>query len=218
MVLPAVKTVNADAPYQVHLDLSKNYFAGKIDEFSNVCEISMTASSFTSGEKITDCSDLKTVNITGSFTSSSVPSGFGNTVMLSNCSNFEKFVFVDATSLYLENGVLNIWQIDDNSHRNITDNVIEIHIPATVASLEIQDRFEIQSTNLDAFSHVKFVYEGTASKLNTVTIKRTKTNPNAAWKDCQGRENIRIYYNNGGNYTSYKTWTPNANSETGTLN
>lgn len=214
----SIKAAIANAPYKVHLDLSKNYFAGKIDEFSNVCEISMTASSFTSGEKITDCSDLKTVNITGSFTSSSVPSGFGNTVMLSNCSNFEKFVFVDATSLYLENGVLNIWQIEDHSHRSITDNVIEIHIPATVTSLEIQDRFEIQSTDLDAFSHVKFVYEGTASNLNSVTIKRTKTNENAAWKNCQGRENIRIYYKNGGSYTSYKTWTPNANSETGTLN
>lgn len=214
----SIKNAIANAPYKVHLDLSKNYFAGRIDEFSNVCEISMTASSFSSGQKITDCSDLKTVNITGSFTSSSVPSGFGNTVMLSNCSNFEKFVFVDATSLYLENGVLNIWQIGNTSHRSITDNVIEIHIPATVTSLEIQDRFEIQSTDLDAFSHVKFVYEGTASKLNSVTIKRTKTNENAAWCNCQGRENIRIYYKNGGSYTSYKTWTPNANSETGTLN
>ena len=104
-----------------------------------------------------------------------------------------------------------------NTVRNIRNAVIKIYIPETVTSIEIFDRFEIQSTDLDAFGYVKVIYNGSLSKLqNNVTITRVLSG-SGTWKAAAPpRDGIDIYYN--GSTTQYKRWKPTANSASGTLN
>ena len=203
---------------KIHLDLTQATSKPALDSISTIEQVSVDKAYFDSGLKIQNCSNLKTINIYGSFTSTAAPYGFSSTNMVYNCTSFEAFNFVDATSVYLGNGLLNIWKLqnpNDNTVRNIRNAVIKIYIPETVTSIEILDRFEIQGTDLNAFEYVKFIYKGSSTKLqNDVIIKRFKYINN--WTSATDPDGVDIYYN--GSTTQCKRWKPTANSASGTLN
>lgn len=210
-----------NSTYKIHLDLTQATSKPSLNGISKIEQVSVDKDYFNNGKKIQNCPNLKTINIYGSFTSSAAPDGLGNTNMVCDCSSFEAFNFVDATSVYLGNGLLNIWKVqspNDNTVREIRNVPIKIYIPETVTSIEIFDRFEIQSTDLDAFGYVKVIYNGSLSKLQSVNINRVLPSyDGATWKAATPpRDGIDIYY--GGSETDYKRWKPTANSPNGTLN
>ncbi|MDD5930058.1 MAG: hypothetical protein PUC37_09695 [Spirochaetales bacterium] len=205
--------------YKYHMDLTKATSASgfKVSGLDKLQKLSINASCLVSGEEIKNCSNLETLCIYGSFSSTNKPNGFGQTNMIKNCTSLQNIVFKDATSVYLVNGLLNIWQVGNTSQREINNNVINVYIPTTVTTIEIQDRFDEIANSLNPFDHVKFIYTGTAQQLSNVTIKRAHTkDTDTTWSEVKG--GVKIYYNDGnGNYTNYKTWTPTANSPNGTL-
>lgn len=212
-----------NSTYKIHLDIRnyrlQGYDGVSLTGFSNIQELTTKTTHFISARAIENCPDLQTINIYGSTSRANCPNGFGQTNMILNCASLQNIVFKDATSVYLVNGLLNIWKTPatDATQRNINNNVINIYIPNTVTTIEIQDRFQEIGQTFDGFEYVKILYGGTAQQLSNVTIKRAHTNSNiTTWNQVNG--GVKIYYNDGnGNYTNYKTWTPAANSPNGTL-
>ncbi len=212
--------------YKYHMDLTKATSASSYDEtgfkvsgLNKLQKLSINASCLVRKEEINNCPNLETLCIYGSFSSTNKPNGIGQTNMISNCASLQNIEFMDATSVFLMNGLLNIWKYPatDATQRNINNGVINVYIPTTVNTIEIQDRFNEIGTTFDGFEYVKIIYTGTAQQLSNVTIKRAHTNDTiTTWNEVKG--GVKIYYNDGnGNYTNYKTWTPTANSPNGTL-
>lgn len=209
-----------NSTYKIHLDVRNYRLQGydtlSLTGFSKIQELTTKTTQFTTARVIENCPDLQTINIYGSTSRASCPNGFGQTNMILNCASLQNIVFKDATSVYLENGLLNIWKTPatDATQRNINNGVINVYIPTTVTSIEIQDRFDEIGDTFDPFDHVKFIYQGTAAQLAGVTIKRAHTTDTiTTWNEVKG--GVKIYYN--GTTSNYKTWTPAANSPNGTL-
>lgn len=207
--------------YKYHMDLTKatsasGFYVSGLDKLQ---KLSINASCLVSGEEIKNCSNLETLCIYGSFSSTNKPNGFGQTNLITSCASLQNIEFLDATSVFLMNGLLNIWKnsTEGKIPRQINNQVINIYLPVTVTTIEIQDRFQEIGQTFDGFEYVKILYGGTAQQLSNVTIKRAHTNSNiTTWNQVNG--GVKIYYNDGnGNYTNYKTWTPADNSPNGTL-
>ena len=199
-----VKNAINNSPYKMHLDFSKTNLDSnvKFDSLNNLQSVTMKASECVSGQQFKDCPDLENIYLYGSFTSENDPYGLGTTNFIVNCPALKDIFFMDATSLYLENGLLNY--TNDGTTYTGAGNV-NIHIPATVTQLEILNN------SASRFSNVTFIYAGTASNLTSnVSVKRARYTTSVNWATDMS---VKIYYNN--NTTNYKTWTPNTNSETG---
>ena len=220
----SVKAALNGSTKKIHLDLTQVSGNPKLEGYTTIQELSVNGASFFSASgrvMVTNCSSLKTINIYGSSTieNNNYPRGFGTINFVSDCSSFEAFNFVDATSVCLVGGLLNIWKDSSlgNTPRYIRTSVINIYIPESATNIEIHDRFEIQGTDLNAFEYVRFIYKGSLTKLqNDVTITRVRYADTIRWSDANNPDGVDIYYN--GSTTQYKRWKPTANSPNGTLN
>lgn len=212
-----------DSSKKIHLDLTQVSGNPALDGYTTIQELSVNGASFfgESGKvMVKNCSSLKTINIYGSSTieNGNYPSGFGTLNFISDCSSFEAFNFVDATSVCLVGGLLNIWKVSSqgNTPRYIRTDVINIYIPESATNIEIHDRFEIQGTNLNAFEYVRFIYKGSLTKLkNDVTITRVRYSDSMPWKPATTPDGVDIYYNDS--TTQCKRWKPTAGSAYGAL-
>ena len=191
--------------YKIHLDLTKVssiYTSTNFDGLSQIQTISINAKDCNHGSMIKNCANLKDLYIYGSFDSENQPYGFGTTNFITNCPSLENIYFVDTTSVFIDNGVLN---------RNSGDSTytgsskVTLHIPSTVSKLQFAN------SSKTTFGNVDIIFAGTQAQLTSMNTSRVRPNTSSAtWASDM---EVKVYYDNS--TSSYKTWKPTGNSATG---